>query len=205
MTQYAPGEELIRRGGIGGQAQRPAPSNPGGVRGQQGGSVGGRGSGGGGRPGGGGPGGGGAARDPGDGGGQSGPRLPDDYLKDGYFDAKGNIHERLIVADAIDIARKLEAERMTRSQLRSFYNEVADVKHLLRLQGSSFEALKPRVLKLRGFAHNATTRRTNKVPQLFYDFITKNTELAGGDQTGKSFLAGFCEHFECVVLYFRGR
>jgi CRISPR type III-A-associated protein Csm2 len=124
-------------------------------------------------------------------------------LKDGYFDTKGNIHERLIVADALDIAQKLEVGRMTRSQLRNFYSEVADVRHLLRLRPDSFEALKSRVLKLQGFAYNATTRSTNKAPQLFSDFIAKNTEIASKDR--ENFLNGFCEHFECVVLYFKGR
>lgn len=197
MTQESPAERLRRLGGVGGQAQQQR-GNPGGPRPQQGGPPGGQG----------GPrGGGGGGRDRERGGGgrppPSEPRLPEAYLKDGYFDEKGNIHDYLIVNDALEIAQKLEAGDMTRSQLRVFYNEVADVRRLLRRQPTAFNELKSRILKLRAFAHNATTRRTNRAPQVFYDFIVKNTELAA--QKPENFLRGFCEHFECIVLYFRGR
>jgi CRISPR type III-A-associated protein Csm2 len=201
MTQESPAERLRRLGGVGGQSQQPR-SNPGGPRPQQGRPSGGQGGprgGGGGRDherGGGGYRGGGSGRPP-------QPRLPEGYLEGGYFDDKGNIHEGLIVNDALAIAQQLEAGGMTRSQLRVFYNEVADIRRLLRRQPAAFNQLKARILKLRAFAHNATTRRTNKAPQMFYDFIVKNAELAA--QKPDNFSQGFCEHFECVVLYFRGR
>ena len=105
--------------------------------------------------------------------------------------------------DALKIAEGLDAGGMARSQLRNFYNEVADIKHLLMSQPGSFDQLRARVLKLGAFAHNATSQRTNRAPQLFSDFITQNIRFAADDE--KSFLRGFYDHFECVVLYFKGR
>ncbi|MFH1140677.1 MAG: hypothetical protein V1724_03170 [Chloroflexota bacterium] len=131
--------------------------------------------------------------------------LPAQYLqtlRSGYFDQHGYIREAFIVEYPIDIAGKLEAGGMTRSLLRTFYGEVSDVKHLLR-GGRLFEALRPRILKLEAFATNATNRRTNRAPQMFQSFIAENVRIASQD--ADSFLDGFSQHFECVVLYFKGR
>lgn len=128
-------------------------------------------------------------------------------LNGGYFDQAGYIRAEFIVSYAKEIADKLEVGenegkiKMTRSLLRNFYAEVMDIKHLLR-GGRPFEALRPRILKLEAYATNAANRRTNKAPQMFRSFITENS-IASKDL--HSFLDGFCQHFECVVLYFRGR
>ena len=173
MTQDSAAEQLRGRGGIGSQSQASRSSPP--------------------RPQGGGRG----------GGQPPGPRLPDGYLRDGYFDEKGNIYERLIVDDAINIANNLGQGNMSRSQLRNFYEEVVDIRHLIRSQHNTFDELRPRILKLKAFAHNATTQRASKAPPLFDDFISRNVEL--GSQSQKNFLDGMYQHFECVVLYFTGR
>lgn len=91
---------------------------------------------------------------------------------------------------------------MTRSLLRTFYNEVADAKQLLR-GGRPFDAVRPRILKLSAFAANAVSRRNSPAPSMFQTFVAENARVASQDQS--SFLDGFCQHFECVVLYFKGR
>ena len=123
-------------------------------------------------------------------------------LNGGYFDPAGYIRAEFIVEYAKDIADKLEAGGMTRSLLRNFYSEVMDTKNLL-LGGRPFESLRPRVLKLEAFASNAANRRTSPAPLLFQRFIDENVRVASQDS--HSFLDGFCQHFECVVLFFRGR
>ena len=104
----------------------------------------------------------------------------------------------------IEIAKRLVQDRMSRSQLRNFYNESTNILQHITTQPNGFDQMRSRILKLRGFAHNATEKRSpNNAPQLFYEFISKNVELAA--QSEVNFVKGFHEHFECVVLYFKGR
>ncbi|GEM_PF-6938331 len=123
-------------------------------------------------------------------------------LRSGYFDQLGYIQEKFIVEYPLEIAAQLENGGMTRSLLRAFYGEVCDVRYLLR-GGRPFEALRPRILKLEAFASNAANRRTNRAPRMFEAFITENVHLASKDP--HYFLDGFCQHFECITLFFKGR
>lgn len=90
---------------------------------------------------------------------------------------------------------------MTRSLLRNFYGEVSTVRYLLR-SGQPWEAVRHRVAKLEAFASNAISRQNNKAPPLFGQFIAENVRASKSDH---DFLDGFSQHFECVVLYFKGR
>ncbi len=124
-------------------------------------------------------------------------------LKNGYFDKSGHLRPELIVDDAQQIADRLEKEGMSRSLLRNFYGEVAAIRYLVRQRPTDFDRYKTRILKLQAYASNATHRRTGRAPESFFEFISSNVGLASRDT--ESFLDGFCEHFECIVLYFRGR
>ena len=130
-------------------------------------------------------------------------RLSQDYWKKGYFDNRGNLCDNFISGDAEAMALQLESGGMTRSLLRNYYNEVCTLRHLVRTRPDDFERWQGRIRKLRGHASNAMTRRTAKAPELFYRFIDRHVDIGAKDRD--SFLRGFCEHFECIVLYFKGR
>jgi len=122
--------------------------------------------------------------------------LPAGYLKNGYFDDKGNIFPELITIWAKDIAIRI-AEGMETTQLRRFFSEARRLEGQLNA-GKDFAAVRGDILKLDSYAADALKKR--KVTQLFKSFMEMNTKLAAKDN--KSFLNGFIPHFECVVAYF---
>jgi CRISPR/Cas system CSM-associated protein Csm2 small subunit len=125
--------------------------------------------------------------------------LPANYLKNGYFDDKGNILAEVIIDWPRDIATKLADARpeMKAAQLRNFFNEARHIESQLSA-GKDFASLRGRILQLDSYAASAQTRRN--APPLFKEFIEQNVKWAARDE--KSFLKGFIPHFECVVAYF---
>lgn len=127
------------------------------------------------------------------------PQLPPDYLKNGYFDNKGNILPQVIqewpklIADSLFKSRP----RMTTSQLRGrFFNEVRRLETKLDAVGD-FDKLRPEILKLKAYAEDAGKK--NKVHLLFREFMERNVHLAS---KGEKEFRAFINHFECVVAYY---
>jgi len=127
------------------------------------------------------------------------PGLPEDYLKNGYFDENGNVLPEVIIAWPRDIATKLANARpeMKSAQLRNFFGEARRIEGQLSA-GQDFAALQSRILQLDAYAANAVKK--DNAPSLFKQFIEHNVKWARRDQ--KSFIKGFIPHFECVVAYF---
>jgi len=125
--------------------------------------------------------------------------LPPDYLKEGYFDGKGNILPEVIIDWPKDIAAKLARAKpeMKSAQLRNFFGEVRHIEGQLSA-GKDFESLRGRILQLDSYAASAQTR--GNAPPLFKEFIEQNVKWAAKDE--KSFVEGFIPHFESVVAYF---
>jgi len=139
----------------------------------------------------------GGAPPPGRGIAQQPPNLPKDYLKNGYFDEKGNIFPEAIIEWPRYIAIKLYDSRMAIAQLRNFFGEIRHIEGQLNA-GQDFAALRGRIFQLDSYAASAQTR--GNAPPLFKQFIEKNLEWAAKDK--ESFIKGFVPHFECVVAYF---
>ena len=123
--------------------------------------------------------------------------LPPDYLKNGYFDQKGNLLPEVIIAWPRHIAMQLDGAGMAPAQIRNFFSEARRIEGQLSA-GQDFEALRSRILQLDAYAAN-TVKRDN-APNLFKRFIEQNVKWAAKDK--KAFLKGFIPHFECVVAYF---
>ena len=125
------------------------------------------------------------------------------YLKDGYFDAAGNLHPRLVVEDAIEMARRLARGRtggrdgFAPAQLRRFYGKAKFLEQKLEA-GTPFASLVAELLTLQPLAADAVAKE--KAPSEFKQFIDKNLHWAARDQ--KSFKEGFLVHFQSVVAYF---
>jgi CRISPR-associated protein Csm2 len=142
-----------------------------------------------------------AARESGSGGAGGGSNaLSPDYLQGGYFDAKGYLRERYIArgGDADGIAKQLGFDRppMVTHQLRRFYGHVRAAENRLKMTGD-FPAVYIDLKKLDSFV--AEAKGKGKIPDLFYDFITKNLDAI---KTEKDFMDGFLEHFQAVVGFF---
>lgn len=124
-------------------------------------------------------------------------RLPHDYLREGYFDADGNLRLELVVEQARDIAFNLEKAGLSTAALRRFFGMARKAESRLDAEGD-FAAVRVDLLALKPFAANAMTRGV--VPPLFRDFIDRNVEQAALDE--RSFRRGFLRHFQYVVAYF---
>ena len=122
-----------------------------------------------------------------------------DYLKQGYFDAKGNLLPDLVVranmeAFASDMANARPA--LSTHQIRRFFQHCRTVEARLRAKTSPWERELTSVITLDRAAADAFGKFPSKIPRLFHDFIQKNVAAV---KTEKDFLEGFLPHFEALV------
>lgn len=130
---------------------------------------------------------------------QKDPRIPAEYLVDGYFGSDGNIREELLQRLPKSIAKMLGTKKLKNHQLRAFFHHVRAAENKMHL-GLAFEQVRGDIKNLEVFAADRVARGTESVPKQFYDFIVRNVESI---KTGKDFLKGFVPHFQAVVAYFR--
>ena len=121
------------------------------------------------------------------------PGYPQYFTKDGYTRVE------LLKEEAERLADRFAAERLTRHQLRAFYDHAK--KQLQKLQyGTPFPEVHPEVARLKAFAADRAAR-ANPIPRSFKEFIDRNVDAIADE---KSFEKGFMPHFEAVVAYCAG-
>lgn len=132
-----------------------------------------------------------------------GPKLPEGYLKDGYFD-KGpqgkTVKTELVWKTAEKIAKDLNEGRtqMKKSQLRKYYDYCKRLQSMMQAKNMGFDAVKPLFAKLLGYVTNARNKSTPLVPQMFEQFVEKNILAVKGADDFNAFIA----HFEMIVAYY---
>jgi len=130
--------------------------------------------------------------------------LPEDYLKDGYFDSEGHLRPEVVghvahkVAETIRRERTAGGEPMKYSQLRGFWSLTQAIHNKLGL-GRSFGAVKADIQGLCTKAAYAVSRKV--APPVFKDFMERNVALALGSPD--AFQTGFVRHFEAVIAWFK--
>jgi len=122
---------------------------------------------------------------------------PAGYLKNGYFDDKGNLLPAVVIDWPQQIAKMFDKDGLQTAQLRKFFAEVRLIEGQL-MAGKDFNNLKPRILKLSAYAFDSNKK--GKAPDVFKEFFERNIKWASANSKG--FLEGFVHHFECVVAYF---
>lgn len=129
------------------------------------------------------------------------PRLPDGYLKDGYFNERGHLREDLLdkVAEEVALAIGESQPTLTTHQLRRFFNDAKAIQNRLGML-QDFDAVRSDIKRLKAFARDAQGKK--KIPREFLGFIEKNVDLVNDK---KSFEKGFIEHFQAVVANFSYR
>lgn len=120
--------------------------------------------------------------------------LPDDYLSKGYFKERDVLYEDLVADIANNIARSFKG--LKNNQLRRFYQHIRDADNKLRMVGD-WQSVNVDVKKLKAFA--AEAKGKGKIPDSFFQFITKNIDCVKDEKTFKK---GLLPHFEAVVAYF---
>ena len=131
------------------------------------------------------------------------PQLPEGYLKEGYFDANGNINCDLLTVEAEQVARVLGNSGMTSAQIRRFFGQVRSIER--GLWTKDFSNIVPRIQSLQPLVANYVGRANNQWERQQREnmkrFIDRNVELATSNEN--SFKKGFIPHFESVVAYFK--
>lgn len=126
------------------------------------------------------------------------PSLGGEYLKQGYFDVKGNLWPNLIVEEAQRVARLLnQGGQIKVSQIRRFFGKARNIQQKLEA-GQPFDNLVAEIRTMQPLAANAVAK--GNAPAVFREFIDRNIALAARDS--KHFISGFLAHFQSVVCYF---
>lgn len=131
------------------------------------------------------------------------PKLPEGYLKDGYFN-KGpqgkTIRTELMWKTAEEIAKGLNGGRtqMKKSQLRKYYDYCKRLQSMMQAKNMGFDAVKPLIAKLLGYVTNALNKSTPLVPVMFKQFVEKNILAVKDADDFNAFIA----HFEMIVAYY---
>jgi CRISPR type III-A-associated protein Csm2 len=129
-------------------------------------------------------------------------RPPDwpDCINDGYF-VNGCLHPGYVIRERMeDLAQSLAQAGLTTTQIRRFFQHCRAIEARLRAKISTWECEKIEFMRLDMAAADALKKTTAKIPQLFYDFLSRNVKAV---ETEKDFLQGFLPHFEALVGFGR--
>lgn len=122
-----------------------------------------------------------------------------DYLKEGYFDTKGNLREVYLKKGKVEALVKAmaftEKAALTTHQVRRFFQHCRAIEAKIKA-GASWEAQRAEFLKLAVAAADAYGKKDKKIPLPFLDFINLNTNKV---KNKTDFLKGFMPHFEALV------
>ncbi|MFA7237275.1 MAG: type III-A CRISPR-associated protein Csm2 [Phycisphaeraceae bacterium] len=122
-----------------------------------------------------------------------------DYLKDGYFDADGNLRIEYVSREKVEplIQKMANAQpKLTTGQLRRFFQHCRGLETKLKSGAATWAAIRPQFEFLDAASADAFGKTPHKIPDLFYDFISRNVHAV---KTEKDFLQGFLPHFEALV------
>lgn len=128
----------------------------------------------------------------------SNSKIPENYLKDGYFDKDSCLYETLLTTTADQIALLFSSSypKLKNHQLRRFYQHARAAENKLNMT-HDWPCVNVDIKKLKAFV--AEAKGKGKVSEVFYEFINKNIDNIRDE---KSFTRGFLEHFQAVVAYF---
>lgn len=121
--------------------------------------------------------------------------LPQEYLKNGYFDEEGYLKQELLTEMASKIAKQFGV-KMNNSQLRKFYGHVKTAEQSYLYSGDKRKFIND-IKTLDSFV--AEAKGKVKVPEVFYDFIKTNVDTI---DSVKDITKGLLPHFQAVVAYF---
>ncbi|MCL5109173.1 MAG: type III-A CRISPR-associated protein Csm2 [Chloroflexi bacterium] len=128
-----------------------------------------------------------------------------EYLKLGYFDAKGNLRPELLTGEADKVAAEFIQSGLSYGQLRKFYDKAKSIEMQLGRDPAEkedrFREHLWRVAALSADAAGAVGRGV--ASECLKSFIDKN--VAEASKSEKHFAVGFIQHFQSVLAYFTYR
>jgi len=122
--------------------------------------------------------------------------LPEGYLRNGYFDAKGNVLPSVIQEWPMQLAQSFKNGGLKSTQQRRFFNKAKAIEQKLK-SGKDFDRLKEEIRALKPLAASAVGR--GNAPELFKRFMELNVDKAV--ESEEAFTRGFISHFQSIVAY----
>lgn len=121
------------------------------------------------------------------------------YLKDGYFDADGNLKVEYVCRENVErLVKAMCSDRagLTTHQVRRYFGHCRAIETRLRASGIAWAKVWPEIKKLDVAAADGAAKQPPKIPPLFHDFIRRNVAAI---KNQKDFVEGFLPHFEALV------
>lgn len=127
------------------------------------------------------------------------------YLKEGYFDEKGNLKIEYVSREHVEPLVKamckdgnyFRRDGLTSNQIRRYFGHCRAIETRLKtLSEANWASIFPDIKKLDIAAADGFAKAPPKIPKLFHDYITRNIAAI---KSKKDFLNGFLPHFEALV------
>lgn len=128
------------------------------------------------------------------------------FIEKGFTDKKGNIREELITEEALEIANHFKTDRLTKSQLRAFFNEIKAINNRLSDSKENFDKIYPMILMIKSKIEYRASKDKNKMKgfKMFLteaiNYIKKENDSNKGYEAFKNFVI----FFEAIVGYSYG-
>ncbi len=129
------------------------------------------------------------------------------YLKGGYFDENGCLKIEYVSRENVEpLVKNMGADyngksKLTTSQLRRFFQHCKRIQAKIKSGRSQWPNIHPEFMVLDLAASDAFGKKPRKIPELFYNFIKRNTAVV---KTERDFNDGFMPHFEALVGFGSG-
>jgi hypothetical protein len=121
------------------------------------------------------------------------------YLRNGYFDALGNLRaEFLDRKNLFPLVKEMSEVHppLTMHQARRFFQHCRAIEARLRARTSNWGTEEPAFRKIDAAAADAFGKSQRKIPELFHDFVKRNVAAVRSET---DFLKGFLPHFEGLI------
>lgn len=130
------------------------------------------------------------------------------FAKKGFVDEKGNLREELMTNEAKQIAEYFRDDKLTKSQLRAFYNEVKALKNKLSINKNEdkFAEIYPLILMMKSKVAYRASKDKRKMDGIkkFLDFGIEQIQNENKKGKGREAFENFAIFFEVVVGYAYG-
>lgn len=130
------------------------------------------------------------------------------FAKVGFVDEKGNLREALMTTEAEQIAKYFKDDKLTKSQLRAFYNEVKALKNKLNIDKDEdkFSEIYPLILMMKSKVAYRASKDKKKMDGIkrFLDHGIEQIQKENRKGKGREAFENFATFFEVVVGYAYG-
>lgn len=130
------------------------------------------------------------------------------FAKEGFVDEKGNLREALMTTEAEQVAKYFRDDKLTKSQLRAFYNEVKALKNKLNIDKNEdkFSEIYPLILMMKSKVAYRASKDKKKMDGIkkFLDHGIDQIQKENRKGKGREAFENFAIFFEVVVGYAYG-